>query len=127
MKFRALAPEELPIVMVLAAAPVPMFIAWETASLPIPIAPPEELICRAPVASRSIVPEAIAADVKPVAFIAPEVAVRFKAPVVMVKPFEAVKSPAEVIVPVPVEEILPEVVMLSPDVEGERVVPVLDQ
>ena len=59
--------------------------------------------------------------------IAPEVEVKDNAPVVIVKPFEAVKVPAEVTVPVPVEEILPEVVMLSPDVAGDRVVPVLDQ
>ena len=59
--------------------------------------------------------------------IAPEVEVSDKAPVVIVNPFEAVNVPAEVTVPVPVDEIFPEVVMLSPAVAGERVVPVLDQ
>ncbi len=40
---------------------------------------------------------------------------------------EAVNNPAEVIVPVPVEEILPEVVIASPEVLGDKVVPVLFQ
>lgn len=63
----------------------------------------------------------------PVLEMAPEVEVWDKAPVVIVKPFEAVKVAADVIVPDPEVEILPEVVMLSPAVKGERVVPVLSQ
>lgn len=50
---------EFPTVIVLAEAPVPMLMAWATASLPIEIAPPEELICKAPVASISRVVEDI--------------------------------------------------------------------
>ncbi len=54
----------------------------------------------------------------------PEVEVRLKAPVVIVNPLEAIRAPAEVIVPVPVVEIFPDVVIASPAVAGERVVPV---
>ena len=58
---------------------------------------------------------------------APEVAVRFKAPAVSVKPFEAVSRPAEVIVPEPVVETVPEVVIASPAVAVDKVVPLLVQ
>lgn len=59
-----------------------------------------------------------------VKFMVPEVEVMDKAPVDIINPFDAVKSPAEVIVPVEVVEMLPEVVTLSPAVNGDRVVPV---
>lgn len=65
--------------------------------------------------------------VSPVLETAPDVEVRDKAPVVCVNPFDAVNAPAEVIVPVPDVEIFPEVVILSPEVAGDRVVPVLSQ
>lgn len=58
---------------------------------------------------------------------APDPAVKLSAPVVRVNPFEAVNSPADVIVPVPVAEILPDVVIASPELLGESVVPVLFQ
>ena len=48
-------------------------------------------------------------------------------PPVIVTPAEPVNNPAEVIVPVPEVEMFPEVVILSPAVIGERVVPVLSQ
>ena len=63
----------------------------------------------------------------PVRAMEPLVPVRLRAPVVKVRPLEAVKSPAEVIVPEPVAEMLPEVVMASPALEGCRVEPLLDQ
>ena len=62
---------------------------------------------------------------KPVSAIEPEVAVSDRAPVVSVKPFEPVNKPAEVTVPVPEAEILPEVVMASPALDGARELPVL--
>lgn len=52
---------------------------------------------------------------------APDVAVRFMAPLDRVNPFDALKSPADVTAPDPVVVILPEVVKLSPAVEGEIV------
>ena len=58
---------------------------------------------------------------------APDVAVRFNAPVVKLKPFEAVSNPAEVMVPEPVAEMLPEVVIASPAVAVDKVVPLLVQ
>jgi hypothetical protein len=61
--------------------------------------------------------------VRPVLLIDPEVLVRDSTPVVWVKPLEAVRVLAEVIVPVLVVKILPVVVMESPEVAGERVVP----
>ena len=63
----------------------------------------------------------------PVIDSAPEVDVRFKAPAERVKPLLAVTNPAEVRVPVLVVEILPVVVIASPAVPGERVVPLLFQ
>jgi hypothetical protein len=74
-----------------------------------------------------VVVEVIEVVPKPVSAIEPEVAVKDKAPVVRVKPLEAVRRPAEVIVPEPEVEIFPDVVTLSPAVDGERVVPDLDQ
>ena len=59
------------------------------------------------------------------AALAIELAGRVTAPDETVNPFEAVNSPAEVMVPVPDVEIFPEVVMASPAVAGESVVPVL--
>ena len=47
----AVAPVLLPIVIVLAAAPVPTLMGWATALLPILITPPAELIPKAPAAS----------------------------------------------------------------------------
>jgi hypothetical protein len=50
-------------------------------------------------------------------------ALRLMVPPEMVAPALPVRRPALVIVPVPVVEILPEVVILSPEVAGCRVVP----
>ena len=50
---KAVAPVALPIVIVLAAAPVPIFMFWLTASLPILITPADELIERVPAESMS--------------------------------------------------------------------------
>ena len=49
------------------------------------------------------------------------------APLIVLTVVGPEKAPAEVIVPLPVVEIFPVVVMASPAVEGERLVPVLDQ
>ena len=76
------------------------------------IAPPEELICKAPVASIS----KVVAEIVPASPPSP----KSNWPL-------ASKVPATVRVPDPVVEIFPEVVMLSPEVEGDNVVPVLDQ
>ena len=65
--------------------------------------------------------------VRPVELIVPDVEVNDKAPVVIVKPLLAVNNPAEVMVPVPEVEMLPEVVTASPEVTGDKVVPVLFQ
>ena len=54
-------------------------------------------------------------------------AVIARSPVVTVSALLAVRSPADVIVPEPVAEILPDVVMASPAVRGERVVVFLCQ
>jgi hypothetical protein len=57
----------------------------------------------------------------------PDVDVRLNAPVDSVNPLDAVRSPALVMVPPPVVEILPDVVIASPAVAVDSVVPVLDQ
>ena len=57
----------------------------------------------------------------------PDDEVKFKAPVVWVNPFCATKVPEAVMVPVLEVEIFPEVVTLSPENTGERVVPDLSQ
>ena len=54
-----------------------------------------------------------------------EEALRLTVPPLAVKPAEPVKSPAEVMAPAPEVEILPEVVMASPALIGDKVVPVL--
>ena len=76
-------------------------------------------------ASVEVTEEEMAVAPKPVKAMAPEVAVRERAPVVKVRPFPAVRRPAKVPVPVPVAEMLPEVVMASPALMGDKVVPVL--
>jgi len=74
-----------------------------------------------------VVVEVIDVVPKPVKAMLPDVPVRESAPVVSVRPFEAVRVPAEVIVPLLVVDIVPDVVIASPELEGERVVPDLDQ
>jgi len=64
---------------------------------------------------------------KPDKVSAPEVPVMLTAPVETVNPLEAVSRPAEVMVPDPVAEILPEVVMASPELAGDKVDPERDQ
>ncbi len=57
--FRAVAPVALPMVMVLAATPVPTFMGSALASLPMLMAPPEELMEKTPVESKSTVVAAV--------------------------------------------------------------------
>ena len=58
---------------------------------------------------------------------APLVELIFKAPVVSVSPFDAVRVEAEVMVPDPLVEIFPEVVIASPELDGDKLLPVLFQ
>ena len=57
--FIAVAPVVFPMVMVLAAAPVPTFMARALASLPMLMAPPEEFMAKEPVESKSTVVAAV--------------------------------------------------------------------
>ena len=68
----AVAPVALPNAIVLWAAPVPIFIFWATASLPILITPADELIESAPVESSSsvVAPDIVVAPVPPICIVA---------------------------------------------------------
>jgi hypothetical protein len=112
-----------------------MLMAWATALFPMLMGPAEELILRAPEASRSRVvaltakvllpPPIVTAPVEvPVLMLVTklEEALRLTAAPVTVRPASPVRRPAEVMVPLPEVEMSPEVVMESPEVAGERVV-----
>jgi hypothetical protein len=127
----------LPRLIVWATAPVvlPIWMVPATPALPTLIVPPEPVDrAMAPLPVPPWMVTVWAAVVLPMA--TPPVlvpvpmftallllALRLMVPPEMVAPALPVRRPALVIVPVPVVEILPEVVILSPEVAGCRVVP----
>jgi len=100
-----------------AVPPIPTFPADWRSRFPLVAVPSVKL---------ALVVVKVEAD-NPVTDNAPLVLVKFNAPLERVNPFEAVKSPANVPVPLPVAEILPLVVIASPLLLGDNVVPVLLQ
>jgi len=101
------------------------------AAAPVKFNAPAEVTAKVPeVTVESVKPFEVVEMVdvpRPVRDKAPEVPVRLIAPVVKVKPLLAVRSPADVTVPEPDVEIFPDVVIASPEVPGDKVVPALFQ